>query len=140
MKWVMKRLLVLFLLLPTLASAETKELRVYHASLLRLGANAATIAPEVREKLFLQHIAYRRSLYEAGDLLMYGPIEGTPDRELRGISIWRGDKSIDEIRKLVAGDPYVRAGVVVADVFVWLSVVPKVDQGFGIRKVDVPEQ
>jgi uncharacterized protein YciI len=130
--------LVLALALPGSASAETKELRVYHASILRLGPNAAKVAPPERAKLFAQHIAYRRSLYEAGDLLMYGPLDVGPDFPLRGLSVFRGDKPIDEIRRLAAEDPYVKAGVMESEVFVWLSEVPKVDQGFGLRRVDVP--
>ena len=89
-------------------------------------------------KLFAQHLAYRRSLYQAGDLLMYGPFDRSPDPTLRGFSVFRGDKSIDDIRKLVAEDPYVKAGVMVGEVMVWLSEVPKLDKGFGIRHVDVP--
>lgn len=139
MKRVQAALFVLALLLPTVASAERKELRVYHASFLRLGPNAGKVTPEERAKLFAQHQAYRRSLYQAGDLLMYGPVDESPDPTLRGISVFRGDKTIDEIRELVAEDPYVRAGVMVGEVVVWLSVVPKVDEGFGIRHVDVPE-
>jgi uncharacterized protein YciI len=139
MKRLPAALFTIVLLWPTLASAETKELRVYHASFLRLGPNAAEVTPEERENLFIQHLAYRRSLYLAGDLLMYGPFDGGPDAILRGLSIFRGDKPIEEIRKLVAGDPYVKAGVMEGEVLVWLSEVPRLDQGFGIRKVDVPE-
>lgn len=139
MKRYQAALLVVALLLPTFASAERKELRVYHASILRLGPNAARVTPEEGAKLFAQHLAYRRSLYQAGDLLMYGPFDGNADSTLRGFSIFRGDKSIDEIRKLVAEDPYVKAGVMVGEVMVWLSEVPKLDTGFGIRHVDVPE-
>ena len=131
-------LFALALLLPTFASAERKELRVFHASLLRLGPNAEKVTPDERAKLFAQHQAYRRALYEAGELLMYGPTEGSPDRTIRGFSLFRGDKSIDEIRKLVAEDPYVKGGVMVGEVIVWLSEVPKLDKGFGIRHVDVP--
>ena len=132
-------LVILALLSPTFASAKTKELRVYHASLLRLGPNAAKVTPEERAKLFAEHLVYRRSLYQAGDLLMYGPFDGSSDPTFSGLSVWRGDKSINEIRHLVAEDPYVKAGVMVGDVMVWLSEVPKVDKGFGIRQVDVPE-
>jgi uncharacterized protein YciI len=132
-------LLALAVLLPTSISAEVKELRVYHASFLRLGPNAAKLAPEERARLRAQHLAYRRSLYQAGDLLMYGPIDESPDPALRGVSIFRGDKATAEIRKLVAEDPYVKSGVMVGEVAVWLSEVPKLDQGFGIRRVEVPE-
>jgi len=132
-------LVVLALLLPTVASAGTKELRVYHASLLRLGPNAAKVTPGDRARLFAEHLAYRHALYQAGDILMYGPFDGSPDPTFRGLSVWRGDKSIDDIRKLVAEDPYVKAGVMVADVMVWLSELPQVDKGFGTRLVDVPE-
>ena len=132
------RLFLFALLLPTLAAAETKELRIYHLSILRSAPDASKILAAERDKLFLEHLVYRRSRYEAGDLLMYGPLEGPPDREFRGVSIWRGDKPIEEIRKLVEGDPYVKGGVVVADVFVWISELPKLDQGFGIRRVEVP--
>jgi uncharacterized protein YciI len=132
-------LLALALLSPVFALAERKELRVYHASFLRLGPHAAKVTAEERARLFVQHLAYRRALYQAGDLLMYGPLDGSPDPTLRGFSVFRGDKSIEEIRKLVAEDPYVKGGVMVGEVIVWLSEVPKVDQGFGIRVVDVPE-
>jgi uncharacterized protein YciI len=131
-------LLVLALLPPGVASAEVKELRVYHASILRLGPKAGQVTPQERAKLFKEHIAYRRSLYEAGDLLMYGPLDVGPDAPMRGLSVFRGDKPIDEIRKLVAADPYVKAGVMQSDVIVWLSEVPKLDRGFGIRRVEVP--
>jgi uncharacterized protein YciI len=124
--------------LPAFSAAETRELRVYHASFLRHGPNAAKVSPEVRSKLFAEHIAYRRSLYERGDLLMYGPLDVGPESPMRGLSVFRGDKSIDEVRKLVAQDPYVKAGVMESDVVVWLSEVPRVDRGFGIRKVEVP--
>ena len=131
-------LVVLALLLPAVVSAETRELRVYHASILRLGPNAAKVAPPERAKLFAQHLAYRRSLYEAGDLLMYGPLDVGPDFPLRGLSVFRGDKSIDEVRRLAAEDPYVKAGVMESEVFVWLSEVPRLEQGFGTRRVEVP--
>ena len=131
---------VLALLFPIFASAETKQLRVYHAALLRIGPNAATVTPEERAKLFLQHLAYRRALYEAGELLMYGPIDSGPDATLRGFSIFRGDKPVEEIRRLVANDPYVKAGVMVGEVFVWLSVAPQVDKGFGVREVTIPKE
>jgi uncharacterized protein YciI len=139
MKRVPAALIIVALLWPAFASAETKELRVYHASFLRIGPNAAKVTPEEREKLFIQHLAYRRSLYQAGDLLMYGPFDAGPDAILRGFSIFRGDKPIEEIRRLVAGDPYVKAGVMEGEVLVWLSEVPRLDKGFAIRRVDAPD-
>lgn len=138
MKRFLAALFVLALLFPAFASAEKKELRVYHASILRLAPTGDKVTPEERAKLFAQHQAYRRALYEAGELLMYGPTDGSPDRTIRGFSLFRGDKSIDEIRRLVAEDPYVKGGVMVGEVIVWLSEVPKLDRGFGIRYVDVP--
>ena len=42
---------ILALLFPIFASAETKQLRVYHASLLRVGPNAEKVTPEERSTL-----------------------------------------------------------------------------------------
>lgn len=131
-------LLAAAVLSPAIASTETKELRVYHASLLRIGPHAAKVSPEERARLFAQHQAYRRSLYEAGDILMYGPLDESTDPALRGLSIFRGDRSIDEVRRMAAEDPYVKAGIMVAEVMVWLSEPPRLESGFGVRRVEVP--
>jgi uncharacterized protein YciI len=123
---------------PALVPAGTRQLRVYHASLLRLGPNAAKTSPEERARLFAQHFAYRRALYEAGDILMYGPFDESSDPAFRGLSVFRGDRTLDEVRRLVAEDPYVKAGIMQADVMVWLTEPPRIEQGFGLREVDVP--
>ena len=109
-------------------------------SLLRLGPNAAKVTPEERARLFAQHFAYRRALYEAGDILMYGPFEEATDPAFRGLSIFRGDKTLDEVKRLVAEDPYVKSGIMQADVMVWLTEPPRIEEGFGVRQVDVPGQ
>ena len=139
MKPLLAALAVLAALAPASLAAATKELRVYHASLLRSGPNDAKVTGPERARLRAQHLAYRRSLYEAGDLLMYGPIDTSPDPTLRGMSIFRGDKPVEEIRRLVEADPYVKAGIMVGEVIVWLSEVPRLEQGFGVRRVEVPE-
>jgi uncharacterized protein len=62
------------------------------------------------------HLDYLASLHEAGHLLAAGPLRD-PARELRGLSILRGD--VESVRRLKEADPAVRAGVFLVRVLPW---------------------
>ena len=54
------------------------------------------------------HMAHLAKLHDQGILLAAGPLLGSPDRDLRGLEIYRG--SIEQIQKLADEDPRVQAG------------------------------
>jgi len=72
--------------------------------------------PEL-ERLQEAHLAYNRKLYEAGKLILNGPMLDNGD--LRGASIMRVG-SLEEARTLADGDPSVQAGRLVCEVHPWM--------------------
>ena len=52
-------------------------------------------------------------------LLAAGPFRDQPDETLRGFCIY--GTNVEETRELVAADPSIRAGRLVAEVMVWLT-------------------
>ena len=81
------------------------EMTVPYASL----AEAREKAPEA----LAEHVARTAELYRAGDVLMAGAfLEPDPeDGYLRTMAVCRSQQAADEF---VAGDPFVRAGTVLA--------------------------
>jgi len=81
------------------------EMTVPYASL----AEAREKAPEA----LAEHVARTTELYRAGDVLMAGAfLEPDPeDGYLRTMAVCRSQQAADEF---VAGDPFVRAGTVLA--------------------------
>jgi uncharacterized protein len=76
--------------------------------LLILNADAPKLSEEEENRLQDAHMAHLAKLHDEGLLLAAGPLLGSPDRDLRGLEIYRG--SPDEIRKLADHDPAVLAG------------------------------
>ena len=76
-----------------------------------------------REENALQdaHMAYLAKLHEEGHILAAGPILGPKEREIRGLSIYKG--SPDEVRTLADQDPGVREGRYRHELLDW--VVPE---------------
>lgn len=64
------------------------------------------------------HMAHLAELHGSGHLLAAGPVLGTPNRRLRGLSVLRG--GVDESRGLVDRDPGVRAGVWHHELHSWM--------------------
>jgi hypothetical protein len=54
---------------------------------------------------------------EAGHAVINGPVDSQPDEALRGIGVYR--TSVEETRRLLEGDPSVRAGRLAVEVFTW---------------------
>jgi uncharacterized protein YciI len=70
--------------------------------------DAPNIGDEEENALQDAHMAHLAKLHDAGVLLAAGPLLGSPDRDLRGLEIYRG--SPDEVKALADQDPAVRAG------------------------------
>lgn len=73
---------------------------------------------EELDELQRGHLAFNARMREEGHALITGPFMDQPDQAWRGISVFR--TSIDETRKLLAGDPALVARRMEADVFTWL--------------------
>lgn len=94
------------------------NLDAYTVVLLRRPAGAPQLSEGELGALQREHIAFNARMRAAGHALVTGPVSGQPDESLRGINVFR--TSVDETRRLMEGDPSVRAGRLVVDVFTWL--------------------
>jgi uncharacterized protein len=90
----------------------------YVLGLLRRGSNPPSMSAKAENRLQEAHLAHLRRLKEQGDLIIYGPIEGSSD--LRGILVFRTE-SLDRARDLMRNDPWVIRGVLVLDLFSWFA-------------------
>jgi uncharacterized protein len=89
--------------------------------LLLLRPDAPKLGQKEENALQDAHMAYTAKLHDEGHLLAAGPILGVSDRELRGLSIYKG--SPDEVKRLADQDPAVLAGRYTHQFFPW--VVPR---------------
>jgi uncharacterized protein YciI len=92
----------------------------YTVTLLIQRDDAPRLADDALDALQDGHLAHLAELHEAGHLLAAGPVSGGPDRELRGLSIWRGDP--ENVRALLEAhpDPAVTAGRLREEVIPWM--------------------
>lgn len=90
----------------------------YTICLLLLRPDAPVLDEAAAAALQDAHLAYLADLHEAGHLLMAGPLLGAPDRELRGLSIFRGTPEV--VRELCERDPAVVAGKFSVVVVPWV--------------------
>lgn len=95
------------------------ELDTYTFVLLRRGPRAFAYGVEELDRLQAGHLAYLDAMREQGMLLAAGPFRDQPDETLRGFCIY--GTNVEETRELVAADPSIRAGRLVAEVMVWLT-------------------
>jgi uncharacterized protein YciI len=105
-------------------------MRTYILALLFRGANRPADPARV-EELFRGHMANSARMYEAGKLLIAGPLLDKDD--LRGIWIFDSE-SIDEVKALVAGDPAVAEGMFRVEYHPWYSA-----KGITIKRPDVTD-
>ncbi|HET7498746.1 MAG TPA: YciI family protein [Candidatus Eisenbacteria bacterium] len=105
-------------------------MRTYVLGLLYRGPNQPTDDAE-RDELFRSHMSNSARMYEAGKLLIAGPLMDKTD--LRGIWIFDSE-SIEECEKLVSGDRAVTAGMFRVEYHPWYSA-----KGITIKRPDVAD-
>ena len=91
--------------------ADEHGMRSYVLVVLKTGPNRAPAGPE-RDEMFKGHFANMQRLSAEGKLVLAGPFDGVDG--WRGLFIFAVD-DIDEARQLVATDPVVAKGEMVAE-------------------------
>lgn len=75
--------------------------------------------PEEADKIQLEHLRYLFQLRAEGKIVINGPIIGDP--ELSGMAIFNTTDK-EEVKRLADGDPAVKAGRVVYEVYHWYGL------------------
>ncbi len=96
----------------------TPELEPLALVLLRRPAGAPELTQREAEELQAAHLAFLQTLRDRGLLAASGPFDDQPDESWRGLCLLRTRP--EEARVLLADDPLVRRGRLVADVLTWL--------------------
>ena len=95
------------------ASGKQYCLRLYKA-----GPNRNQ-SPAEAEQIQKEHLRYLFQLRQEGKLLINGPIIDDP--ELKGLSIFNTTDK-EEVKRLSEGDPAVRAGRLVYEIYTWFGI------------------
>ncbi len=97
----------------TIASGKQYCVRLYKA-----GPNRNQ-PPDEADKIQMEHLRYLMQLRAEGKLLISGPV--IEDPELKGVGIFN-TTDIEEVKRLSDGDPAVRAGRLVFEVYHWYGM------------------
>jgi uncharacterized protein YciI len=92
--------------------------REYCLRLYRAGPNREQ-APEEARRIQMEHLRYLFQLRAEGRILINGPI--VDDTELQGIAIFNTTDK-EEVKRLADGDPAVKAGRVVYEIYHWYGL------------------
>ena len=90
----------------------------YVVGVLRRPASPPSRTPQEADALQERHLAHLRSLREAGELLMTGPME--EDTDLRGLLIFSTDRTA-RARELMRDDPLVAGAYLQLDLYTWFA-------------------
>ncbi len=97
--------------------ADEYGMKNYVFVILKTGPNDAKYQGEERKQMFAGHFSNMGKMAEDGKLVVAGPFNKN-DRNYRGIFILTVT-TIEEAEKLVANDPTVKAGILVAEMTPW---------------------
>jgi uncharacterized protein YciI len=97
--------------------ADEHGMKKYVFCMLKTGPNDAKFAGKARDDLFAGHFANIKRLAAQGKLALAGPFDKN-EFNARGLFIFNVE-TVDEARALVAADPTVKAGVLVAELMPW---------------------
>ena len=97
----------------TIASGKQYIVRLYKA-----GPNRDQ-SPEEAAKIQMEHLRYLMQLRAEGILLINGPVIDDPG--FKGISIFNTTDK-EEVKKLSEGDPAVKAGRLVYEIYDWFGL------------------
>jgi len=97
------------------------EFDTYIIGFLNRGPRAAEFSGEALALLQEQHLAHLAKLHQDGFALAAGPFEVPAAYEKRGIIIFRGDLSLEQVETLAKRDPSVRAGRIQVEVLRWYT-------------------
>ncbi len=93
-------------------------MRTYGFVLLRRGPAWTPESTPETKRIFEGHMANIKAMGRARKLLIAGPLDDKEKNELAGIFIF-DITDVAEIRTLLAGDPAIQSGRLVADILEW---------------------
>lgn len=100
-------------------AAPPREFDNYWLVFLERGDDPPELDEEASAKLQRQHLGHLSKVFREGYSLVAGPFEVPADEPLRGIVLFRGDLTEEEVVRLASSDPAVQAGRLKVRVMKW---------------------
>lgn len=91
----------------------------HYLVLLMRPENPPTFSDEEGAKIQSAHLGHLHKLWVDGDALIAGPFEVPDDELMRGLVLFRGDLTTEEVKALAESDPAVKAGRLEVKVLPW---------------------
>jgi uncharacterized protein YciI len=111
-------LLTALVLAPTVSQDTPSDMTTYQMVFLKKGPNAPPSDPAAQRRMQDEHLARLADMNRKRINLIYGPV--LADVDLRGIGVL-AVANAEDARKYFADDPFVKAGVMVAEVRPWMG-------------------
>lgn len=89
----------------------------YYMGFLKKGPAWGAGTKEEGAEIQKQHLAHLGRMHQMGKLVVAGPFGD--NGEIRGILVFRGKDSLEEMKKLAEEDPAVKAGRMVVEIHPW---------------------
>ena len=103
-------------------AAPPTEFEKFHFVLLATGEEPPTdLSDAERQELQMQHLGHLTKMAEEGYTLVAGPFDERFDERWRGMVLYRGDLSREEVVALAEADPSVQAGLMKVEVMAWYT-------------------
>jgi uncharacterized protein YciI len=99
--------------------AELSKARPYTIAFFVKGAKQPEANVEEAQKNQMAHLQYLFTLKEKKQLLLFGPL--TDDSAIKGIMIFNLT-DVNEVKKLLDGDPHVKAGHLGYEIHPWFGI------------------
>lgn len=91
----------------------------HYLVLLMRPEHPTTYEGEESQQIQSAHLAHLYELWADGDALIAGPFEVPDDERMRGLVLFRGDLTTDEVKALAEADPAVKANRLEVKVLPW---------------------
>lgn len=91
----------------------------HYLVLLMRPENPPTFSDEEGAEIQSAHLGHLHKLWVEGDAVIAGPFEVPDDERMRGLVLFRGDLTTDEVKALAEDDPAVKAGRLEVKVLPW---------------------
>ncbi|MEM6456468.1 MAG: hypothetical protein AAF772_15360, partial [Acidobacteriota bacterium] len=124
---------------PTLEDAMPTAFDSYHMVFLMRAANPPALDADAASDLQRRHLLHLRDLYDRGLSLVAGPFSAEADEPMRGIVLFPGHFSVDDVRRHAEADPAVQAGRLRVEVRTWWTPAGQVrwpDDALAARSAD----
>lgn len=108
---------ILLMLALSITAAAQPKLVKYYMGFLKKGPNWTAQATAETAEIQKGHMAHLKKMHEMKKLVVAGPLGD--NTEIRGILIFRGNDSMEDLQQLAAQDPAVKAGRLIVELHPW---------------------